>query len=246
VTKRRTTQDVMPDYMEDQREFFDRLVTEEWHSYQNAKWDATRNFEVQKLFEHVSPRRILDVGCGCGYHDIRMAEMDGVEEVVGIDYSARSVEAAVHAYPHPRVQRRVADIYQLAPANFDLVVSFQVIEHLWDPLQFLAACARQVKKGGYVAVVTPNRLRFANRARRLIGRPVRFSDPQHHQEFVPAELVSLARDCELTPVASFSYGLSLPIPVVRKSLAFHKLTLAAGNRMPALADCIGGIFRKAI
>src|SRR5215211_943037 len=93
-------------YREDQRAFFDQLVSESWDAYQDPLWDRTRRLEIDALFGVVAPRRILDVGCGCGFHDLLMAERPGVEHVDGIDYSPRSVEVAEREYPHPRVRRR--------------------------------------------------------------------------------------------------------------------------------------------
>ena len=54
---------------------------------------------------------------------------------------------------------RVADL-GLTDAAYDLVVSIQTIEHLWDQPAFVAECARVVRPGGTVVLSTPNRLTF--------------------------------------------------------------------------------------
>ena len=77
-------------------------------------WDASRSFEIRKLFELVSPRTVLDVGCGCGFHDVLIAEQRAVELVEGIDYSVNSIAVAEAEFRHPKVRRRVADIFQEA------------------------------------------------------------------------------------------------------------------------------------
>src|SRR5262249_25274750 len=150
-------------------------------------WELARQFEVGQLFGHVAPRRVLDVGCGCGYHDVLMAERPGVEEVTGVDYSERSVEVANREYPHPRVRRRVDNVFEMSPGSYDLAVSFQVIEHLTDPVAFLRACARQVREGGWVAAATPNRRRLMNRLLALAGRTPVLADPQHFREYTGDE-----------------------------------------------------------
>ena len=66
---------------------------------------------------------------------IRKGQIDGIEKVVGIDYSEKSIETAEREYPHPLIERYVSDFLKdkefiLDKGPFDLVVSFQVIEHL--------------------------------------------------------------------------------------------------------------------
>ena len=117
MTKNPSTQEKYPTFLEDQRQFFDELITEEWDTYQSADWDRRRRLEVDSLFRLVTPRRVLDVGCGCGFHDVLMAERPGVEGVTGIDYSARSIEMAGHFYAHPKVSRGVEDIATMPPGE---------------------------------------------------------------------------------------------------------------------------------
>lgn len=59
----------------------------------------------------------------------------------------------------------------MPPVEFELVTSFQVIELVADPHEFLRACARQTRTGGRVAVVTALRARPGNRLYRVL--PVR-------------------------------------------------------------------------
>lgn len=207
-----TAHDRHPEFLDDQREFFDHLVVEDWESYRSDEWDALRRHEVEALFRLVSGRRVIDIGCGVGFHDAVMADLPGVEEVVGIDYSPKSIEVAEREYPHPRVSRRAADLYELQPADFDLAVSFQVIEHLTEPERFLAACAAQVRRGGAVAVITPNRLRLDNRLRALRRRPLELVDPQHFSEYTAAELRELGARAGLQPGRGFGYGFAITVP----------------------------------
>lgn len=231
-----------PDYMEDQRVFFDELVTRDLDAYHDAAWDASRRSEVERLFALVAPSRVLDVGCGCGFHDVVMADRPGVEEVVGIDYSEKSVELAEREYSHPRVARRVADIFAMPPGRFDLAVSFQVIEHLTDPAGFLRACARQVRPGGWVAVATPNRRRVVNRLVPLLGRAPLLEDPQHFQEFTQAELQAIGESVGLRHHAAFGYGLTLFVPRLDRQVIPTPLGRRLGPQVPSVADRLCQVF----
>lgn len=232
-------------FLEDQRVFFDELITEEWESYHNPEWDRRRRFEVDCLFRLVKAETVLDVGCGCGFHDLLMAEMPGVKRVVGIDYSEKSIEVANRTYPHAKVSRSVCDIRQLPPSGeYDLVVSFQVIEHLPDAAAFLDLCRAQAKVGGHVAVVTPNRLRLANRLRILAGRPPILGDPQHFREYVPSELRELGKAVGLRHVGGFAYDLTFRLPRFGVSLLPAGVSLRLGHMVAPLADCFCVVFRR--
>lgn len=239
-----TTQTRYPEFMADQRRFFDEVITQDWDAYDNPRWELTRHFELDHLFRLVAPRRIIDIGCGCGWHDKWMAEQHGVTEVVGVDYSDKSIEAAERVYPHPQVHRFVADVRELPAGEFDLAVSFQVIEHLTDTGEFLRLSAAQVRPGGWIAVATPNRLRLANRIRKLFGLQIRLCDPQHHCEFIASELRALGEEQGLLYVAHFGYGMDVHMPRVGWPVMPFSLGLNAGYWLPALADCFMVIFRK--
>ena len=239
----RNVQEKYPVYMEDQREFFDELITADWRIYQDRSWELIRQFEIDRLFEHVAPQRILDVGCGCGQQDVLMAEKPGVLHVTGIDYSQKSIEVANREYPHPKVERRSGDVFELPAGSYDLAVSFQVIEHLTDPVAFLEACARQVRPGGWVAAATPNRQRLQNRLLRALGRAPVLADPQHFREYTADELTALGRQAGLQPQASFAYSASLLLPKLRWQVVPQAVGCQLGYRLPAVADCFCVVFR---
>ena len=55
----------------------------------------------------------------------------------------------------PILSRLTAEAVELTGRTFDLVVSTEVIEHVDDPLDFLAELRRFVADGGVVIVTTP-------------------------------------------------------------------------------------------
>lgn len=234
----------LPGYREDQRSFFDTRITRDWSAYSNPVWDASRRLEVEELFRHVTPRTVLDVGCGCGFHDVVIAEQPGVELVEGIDSSETTIDVAEREYPHPAVRRRVADIRSEPDGAFDLVVSFQVIEHLRDQVGFLAACARQARPGGWVAVATPNRRRLDNRVRRALGREETLIAETHFRELSQAELEETAAAAGLRPRASLGYGLTFTIPRLNRQVVPPMRGIRLGLRLPALANVIVTVFDR--
>lgn len=96
-------------------------------------------------------RRILDLGCGTGYGTAELAEALG--SVFAIDRISPDKEAR---HPGAHFMRADASGIPLGPGSFDLVVSFQVIEHLADPSPYLETIARILGPDGQALISTPN------------------------------------------------------------------------------------------
>jgi 2-polyprenyl-3-methyl-5-hydroxy-6-metoxy-1,4-benzoquinol methylase len=99
---------------------------------------------------------VLDVGCGNGYTAGQFAVLGC--SVTGIDLSDSGLGIARANYPNVRFERLPADdhiLENLGVQPFDVVVSTEVIEHLYDPQAFAAGCYNAVKPGGRFIVSTP-------------------------------------------------------------------------------------------
>jgi len=232
-----------PDFLSDQRQFFDQLITDHWDSYASDEWDMARRFEVKKLFDRVQPGTVLDIGCGCGFHDVEMAQYDFVDRVDAIDYSDRSIEKANESFPHPKVRRWSADFSDLPQhPRYDLVVSFQVFEHLDDPRAYLDACRRLVSPSGTIAICTPNWNRLDNRVRRWRGMEETFVDPQHFNEYTPDSLKNLAAEHGLIQTTWFGYDItSLMLPRINR-LSYNR-RIMLGYRLPRLSRVFCSLFQ---
>jgi SAM-dependent methyltransferase len=90
---------------------------------------------------------------------------------------------------YPRVDIRHGNLAELPleDGSVDVVVNFQVIEHLWDQAQFVAECYRVLRPGGVFLVSTPNRITFSP------GRDTPLN-PFHTRELNAAELTELLED----------------------------------------------------
>lgn len=235
-------QDDFQNFQDDQRVFFDRLITEDWDSYDSRDWDTTRRFEVEKLFSMVQPSVVLDVGCGVGFHDAVMANYDFVERVDAIDYSEQSVIKAEEVFPHLKVKRSVQDFFSLDQSElYDLVVSFQVFEHSSSPQEFMDRCFDACNRGGYCAVFTPNRIRLSNRLRTLRRQKPVLCDPQHFKEYTRKELELFGSAAGFRPAGWFGYGVSGLKSLGKMS---HLSRVEMGNKLPWIADGICVVLRK--
>lgn len=105
---------------------------------------------------HAAGRDVLDVGCNTGYGTMRFVPV--ARRVVGVDVSSRAIDAARERAIDGRPEFLVTSGFDLpfADGSFDLVTSFQVLEHVPDPGPFLAELSRVARPGGSVILATPN------------------------------------------------------------------------------------------
>ena len=103
--------------------------------------------------------RLLDIGCGGGLLSEPMARLGA--EVVGADAAEGNIPvAALHAaqvgleidYRHS-----TAEAIEAAGEQFDVVLAMEIVEHVADPLSFLASCQALLKPGGLMLTSTINR-----------------------------------------------------------------------------------------
>lgn len=142
--------------------------------------DLERHLAAYRYAVERAPGRwVLDAGCGEGYGAAMLARV--ARRVVGVD-RAEAIAIATERYRLPQLEFRRADLERLdeIEERFDLVVSFQVIEHLPDPTGFLRALAARVAPGGEMLVTTPNRLMSVS------------ENPYHLREWTAPELHALA------------------------------------------------------
>jgi len=124
----------------------------------------------------VAGRRVLDAGCGVGYGSAMLARA-GAADVVGLDVSAKAVDAAGDGAPG-NTSFVVGDVHALPfeTGRFDVVVCFEVIEHVEGQDGVIAELARVLAPGGVLAISSPNRDVYPA------------GNPHHLHEYVPDEL----------------------------------------------------------
>jgi 2-polyprenyl-3-methyl-5-hydroxy-6-metoxy-1,4-benzoquinol methylase len=163
-----------------------RYVPEEQNpNSRNAIMHESRYQWLVGAFD-VSRASILDFGCGSGYGAAFLAEKNAT--VMGIDISPSAIAYATKTFPRASFRE-----YDLTDSNltavvserFDIVISFDVIEHVEKWWAFLVNVRGLMKQDGVAIVGCPNRLAHFD------FNP--FWNRFHVQEFTPAQLEWAAR-----------------------------------------------------
>ena len=95
---------------------------------------------------------ICDLGCGNGHISGRLAGLG--YHVIGVDASESGIQIARRTYPGVEFVHSLID-GDLKIGQFDLVISSDVVEHLYRPSDLLEAAGSQLKAGGQVLIGTP-------------------------------------------------------------------------------------------
>jgi SAM-dependent methyltransferase len=122
-------------------------------------------------------KRALDAGCGAGYGSAELAK--SAASVVGLDVAPEAVAFARANYASPNLRFEQASCAALPhPAGaFDLVVAFEVIEHIENWREFLQEVRRVLAPTGQFIVSTPNLLYYTE------SRGPDGANPFHVHEF---------------------------------------------------------------
>jgi SAM-dependent methyltransferase len=132
---------------------------------------------------------VVEAGSGEGY-GAALLRSAGARAVLALEYDEASVAHARSAYPQVATTRANLASMPVRDGGADMVVTLQVVEHLWDLRGFLRDCARLLRPGGLVVVTTPNRPVFSPG----LGRGEKPTNPFHVEELDAAQLHDLLAD----------------------------------------------------
>lgn len=111
---------------------------------------------IRRHFGSAGPRSVLEVGTGSGFFLDFFTERYPDAKATGIEYDERLLEVTRARAPRATCMQGNAETFDLQPQVFDVVASFQVIEHLFEPERLVAQARRHLAPGGLLIITTPN------------------------------------------------------------------------------------------
>lgn len=172
---------------------------------------------IERIVAARKPARIFDLGCGNGAVANRLSKY---APVTGIDISESGVRIARQSFPHLNIH--VGSVYDdLARqyGTFPIVVSLEVVEHLFDPRTYIKRLFGLVESGGIAVVSTPYHGYWKNLALALTGTfDTHFSalwDGGHIKFWSVRTLGILLKDAGFEQINFIRLGR---IPVLAKSM----------------------------
>jgi ubiquinone/menaquinone biosynthesis C-methylase UbiE len=120
--------------------------------------------------------RVADISCGSGYGSYELAVRGKASTVVGVDISETAIEYAREHYRAPNLRFETGDATGLVfeEESFDVITSFETIEHIHRFKDYLDELYRVSRPGGTCLISTPN-------------KRLSFKNPYHTKEFTFAQ-----------------------------------------------------------
>lgn len=106
------------------------------------------------LAKPLSPKNILDAGCGEGFTINKLSKNNIGKTIEGVEYEKDAIAFGKKLFPGLKIKQ--GSIYDLPYKNgyFDLITCTEVLEHLEDPVKALQEMLRVTKK--YLIISVPN------------------------------------------------------------------------------------------
>lgn len=126
----------------------DAMFPEERRQFHRARYEFA--------LEHCRDKRVLDGACGTGYGSALIGSV--AESVVGIDCAQDAIAYAAATYAAPNVAFRTSFVEStpFPDGVFDVVLSFETVEHTLCPRAHLMEIARLLDPSGVAIVSVPN------------------------------------------------------------------------------------------
>ncbi len=124
-------------------------------------------------------RKVLDCGCCTGYFSKLL--MDRGNHVQAVELSPPAVKSARDKGVYV-VEHDLEEPLPFEDESFDVVVAFEILEHLFDTKGFLEECRRVLTPGGEILISTPNLNSLVHRVRIALGYHIHYMGtfPEDH------------------------------------------------------------------
>jgi 2-polyprenyl-3-methyl-5-hydroxy-6-metoxy-1,4-benzoquinol methylase len=171
------------------RFFFEELLLPFGESMQRQEY-RQRAARLKRLAKQSNPR-LLDIGCAAG-NFLQVAAEQGFEGE-GLELNSHYVDY-IKQHRSLRVFDKRLDEMAYAPATFDVVTLWDVLEHIPYPFDTLKQIARILRPGGILALTTINHQCINEK---ILGARWRYYQPPDHVcSFSPALLTSMLHDAQ--------------------------------------------------
>jgi len=129
--------------------FYAQLSKQEWY-YSHTRWEHIRSIE---LFPDKG--EMLEMGCGAGYFLGLLKEKKPGINAVGLEINENAIAEGKQKGLNI-IGEDVIEFSKTHEKQFDIVCSFQVMEHVYEVRQILEAQISLLKKGGCLVIGVPN------------------------------------------------------------------------------------------
>jgi cyclopropane fatty-acyl-phospholipid synthase-like methyltransferase len=153
-----------------------------------AKTEAEHFARYEYAANFVKHKKVLDIACGVGFGCGIYAE-SGAESIVGVDISISNIQYARSMYPSETITFLQKDLFDIDYQDeFDIVTSFETIEHVKDDKLALKKLRAALRNNGILIMSTPNRKITSPSCKTIDDKP---ENEFHYREYTLREFRDL-------------------------------------------------------
>lgn len=166
--------------------------------------------------------QVCDLGCGIGYGGFVLSVSSMAKSVVSVDKSLESIEFASCTWSSRNLRYLCIDIFDLdryfEVSTFDVVVCFEVIEHVEAAVDLLHIIFASMKPGALLVVSTPNENRLQYSSDRF---------PFHYRHYTPCSFTLLLESVGFVNIEISSQHSRCEEEVLKNSEGLYLIAVAS-------------------
>ena len=155
---------------------------------------------------------LLEVGAGFGTFCEEVREMGVFQRIIAVEPTPDLAETCRQR--GLEVIDKPVEHVELPPNTINVVVTFEVIEHLFDPAEFVRSCHRVLSQNGLFIATCPNVKGFDLMVLEQLSDTI---DHEHLNYFHPSSLSHLLKECGFEVLETLTPG-QLDVELVRKKV----------------------------
>ena len=139
-----------------QQEIYNKSWRSSLKSGKEERGNLQTNLEFLEGSNLLKPNhRILEVGCGIGNIVFELTKQG--YDIIGRDISSEAIAYGQKKYPDIKIEVQPAEELKFEDEAFDIVLSFDLFEHVVQIDKHISEVSRVLSPGGYYIFQTPNK-----------------------------------------------------------------------------------------
>lgn len=116
-------------------------------------WHSKKIELAKKIINQAKFKNCLDIGCASGYMISEISKLYPSSNFYGVDVYDKAIDYAKKRYPNINFKAAAAEKLPYHDNYFDLIICYETVEHVEDPLLSLKQIKRVLSKNGW-AIIT--------------------------------------------------------------------------------------------
>lgn len=146
-------------------QFYESLLKPDDFYYKNNRYE----FHAAKKFIKKKDK-VLEIGAGVGH----FSDIINVDDYIGLEYNDKAIQEA-QKKGIKLIKKSIEEVAKISENTYDVVCSFQVLEHVDNPNSYIESSLKVLKKGGLIIFGVPSAESFLTNN---INHTLNF--PPHH------------------------------------------------------------------